>query len=82
MYLVYILKCADNTFYTGITNNLEKRLEVHRKGKGSKYVHSRLPVEVIYLEECISKSIALKRELEIKSWSREQKIKKLKLITS
>ncbi len=79
MYYLYILLCSDNTLYTGITNDLEKRLETHLLGKGSKYVRSRLPFENIYTENFETKSEALKREIEIKGWSREEKIKKLKL---
>jgi putative endonuclease len=80
-YFVYVLLCADGTFYTGITNNLAKRIETHNSGKGAKYVKSRLPVKLIYSEIQSSKSNALKRELEIKSWSRAMKIAKLNLIT-
>lgn len=79
MYIVYILLCQDKSLYTGITNNLEKRLRAHRDGKGSKYVSSRLPVELIYQEVLENKSEALKRELEIKRWSKEKKIRILKL---
>jgi putative endonuclease len=79
MYILYILLCSDNTLYTGITNNLPKRLAAHDQGRGAKYVRSRLPVKLIYSEELAGKSEALKREYEIKSWSREQKIAKLKL---
>jgi putative endonuclease len=79
MYFVYILLCFDNTLYCGITNNLQKRLNTHESGKGAKYVRARLPVKMIYTEKVENKSLALKREFEIKSWSRNQKIKNLKL---
>lgn len=79
-YKLYILLCSDNTLYTGITNNLENRLAVHASGKGSKYVRARLPATIIYTEEHTDKSNALKRELEIKNWSRLEKIQKLKLV--
>ena len=79
MYFVYILKCSDGSFYTGITNDLEKRIATHRSGKGSKYIRAHLPVEIVYREKLQTKSDALKREREIKSWSREKKILKLKL---
>ncbi len=79
MYTVYILLCADNTLYTGITNDLENRLKVHASGKGSKYVKTRLPFRVIHTEESGDRSKAQKREYEIKSWSRSEKIKNLKL---
>lgn len=79
IYTLYILLCSDNSFYTGITNNLDNRLKEHSFGKGSKYVRSRLPFKLIYTEELPDKSSALKRELEIKSWRREEKIKNLSL---
>jgi putative endonuclease len=79
MYFIYILKCRDNSLYTGFANDVEKRLAHHRKGLGSKYVRSRLPCEVIYTETFDTKSAALKREKEIKTWSREKKIRVLNL---
>lgn len=79
MYFLYILKCCDSSLYTGITNNLEKRLETHRAGKGSKYVKAHLPVEIIYTEKFETKSEAMKREIEIKKWRREKKISVLSL---
>lgn len=79
MYYLYILKCSDNTLYTGITNDLEKRFETHKSGKGSKYVRARLPFKHIYTEELPDRSSATKREIEIKKWSRGEKIKKLGL---
>ena len=74
MYFVYILECSDGSFYTGITNNLEQRILTHESGKGSKYVRSRLPVKLIYQEECLTKSKALKREFEIKNLPRAKKL--------
>jgi putative endonuclease len=79
MYILYILLCSDDSLYTGITNDLEKRIETHKSGKGSKYVRSRIPFKLIYKEELPDKSQALKREIEVKSWSREEKIRELKL---
>lgn len=73
-WLIYMLKCNDGSLYTGVTNNLEARLGVHRLGKGSKYVRSRRPFELIYTEEHPSKSDALKREHQIKRLSRDAKI--------
>ncbi len=80
MYYVYVLLCSDNSLYTGIAKDIEQRMEVHRKGDGSKYVYSRLPFELIYSEEGGNRSEATKRELEIKSWTRDQKIKRLGLV--
>jgi putative endonuclease len=75
MYYLYILKCSDNSLYTGITNNLEKRLEVHKSGKGSKYVRAKLPFQLVYSEELETKSLALKREFEIKKMTKLEKMK-------
>ncbi len=72
---VYILKCKDDTLYTGITNNLEKRIDCHKSGKGSKYVRSRLPITLIYVENANNRSEASKREYEIKKLSRTNKLK-------
>ena len=72
---LYILRCGDGTLYTGITTDVEKRLEVHRSGKGAKYTRGRAPLELVYREECGDHSAALKREAEIKKMSREEKLK-------
>lgn len=73
MYYVYMLKCSDNTLYTGYTNNLVNRLNTHNNGKGAKYTRYRLPVELVYFEEYNSKSEALKREYFIKKLTRKKK---------
>ncbi len=70
---LYILRCRDNTLYTGITTDVEKRLEAHRSGKGAKYTRGRGPLVLVYQETCGSHSAALRRELEIKALSREEK---------
>lgn len=70
---LYILRCGDDSLYTGITTDLEKRLEAHRIGRGAKYTRGRGPLELVYQEECGDHSAALKRELEIKALPREQK---------
>ena len=70
---LYILRCGDDTLYTGITTDVEKRLEAHRAGKGAKYTRGRSPLEVVYREECATHSDALKRELEIKRLTRAEK---------
>ena len=72
---LYILRCGDGSLYTGISTDVQRRLEEHRSGKGAKYTRSRGPLELVYEEECGDHSAALKRELEIKKLSREQKIK-------
>lgn len=76
---VYILKCSDNTLYTGITNNLKKRLQKHNAGQAAKYTRGRLPVELVYHQKLSNRSQALQREHQIKSSSRN---KKLSLINS
>ena len=75
MWYLYILRCGDGTLYTGITTDVEKRLEAHRAGKGAKYTRGRGPLELVYREECGTHSDALKRELEIKGLTREEKQK-------
>ena len=71
---VYMLRCADDTFYTGWTTDLTKRLLAHNSGHGAKYTRSRLPVELLYFEEFSDKSSALKRECALKTLSRKQKV--------
>lgn len=73
MTYAYILKCADNTLYTGWTTNLESRLKTHNQGKGAKYTRSRLPVTLLYYEEFETKEEAMSREAAIKKLSRSQK---------
>ncbi len=75
---VYIIKCADDSLYCGWTNNLEKRFEAHKAGKGAKYTKGRGPLELVYYEEFNNKSDALKREIEIKQLSRAEKDKLIK----
>jgi putative endonuclease len=77
MYYVYVLYCKDGSLYTGITNDVRHRLEMHKSGQGSKYVRSRLPFKLVYQEEQTDKTAAMRREFEIKSWSRDQKIQNL-----
>ncbi len=71
---VYILKCADNTLYTGITNNLERRLQQHEEGQGAKYTRGRAPLKLLYTETCENRSLASKREWEVKRLSRAEKL--------
>ena len=75
---LYILRCGDGTLYTGITTDVEKRLEAHRSGKGAKYTRGRGPLELVYQEECGDHSSALKREAEVKKLTREEKEKLIK----
>lgn len=75
MYYVYILSCKDGSYYTGSTNNVEKRFKDHLAGKGARYTKSHKPEKIIYREEFSTKSEALKREIEIKKWPRQMKEK-------
>ncbi len=70
---VYMLRCRDNSLYTGYTDNVERRLAVHNSGKGAKYTRSRLPVSLAYKEEWEDKSAALKREFAIKQLTKQEK---------
>ena len=81
MWFVYVLLCEDGSFYTGVTNNLEKRFLDHKNGKGGYYTRSHKPIRLVYSEELPTHSAALKREAEIKDWSREKKIRTLLLKT-
>jgi putative endonuclease len=67
-------QAADGTLYTGITNNLEKRLDAHNAGSATRYTRARGPVELVFVENCNDKSSALKREMEIKSLPRTKKL--------
>ncbi|HCC84594.1 MAG TPA: endonuclease [Candidatus Pacebacteria bacterium] len=72
---VYVLECGDGSLYTGSTNDLKKRLIAHSAGTGAKYTRSHRPIGVVYTENCADRSIALKREAEIKKLTRQQKLK-------
>lgn len=73
MWHLYILRLSDDSLYTGITTDIDRRVKEHREGNGSKYVRSRLPCDLVYMEKLESRSEASKREAEIKSWSKEKK---------
>ncbi len=73
-YWLYILRCGDGTLYTGITDDVDRRLAVHRSGKGAKYTRGRGPLSLVYREECGDKSSALKRELAVKRLPRADKL--------
>lgn len=70
---VYMLRCGDGTLYTGIAVDVERRVQTHNAGKGAKYTRSRLPVKVVYREECQDRSEALRREYAIKQLPRREK---------
>jgi putative endonuclease len=73
-WVCYVLRCADDTLYCGITNDLDKRLAAHNAGEGAKYTRGRTPVKLAYCECCADKSTALKREIEIKRLPRTEKL--------
>jgi putative endonuclease len=70
---MYILKCADNSYYTGSTRNIEKRLQQHETGKGAKYTSTRLPIELLCLEEYERIDEAYAREKQVQGWNRKKK---------
>jgi predicted GIY-YIG superfamily endonuclease len=71
---VYLVECADRTLYAGMTNNLERRVATHNLGKGARYTAQRLPVKLVWSEQASDESAALRRELQIKSLSRIEKL--------
>jgi len=75
MWYVYILTCSDGTLYCGITNDLDKRIAAHNKGKGAKYTKTRRPVSLLKYFECLDKSEALRLEYKIKQLPRGEKLK-------
>lgn len=74
MYYVYIIECKDGTLYTGITNNVKRRFREHDLGKGGSYTRAKEISKLLYTEKCENRSVALKREAEIKGWRREKKL--------
>ena len=77
MWYLYILRCGDDTLYTGITNDISARLKAHASGKGAKYTRGRGPLELVYQEQQESYSAALKREHQVKQLTRAQKLHKI-----
>lgn len=73
MNYTYMLQCGDGTYYTGWTNDLDRRLKAHNEGKGGKYTRSRRPVRLVYYEEHETKQEAMRREWEIKQMTRAGK---------
>ena len=76
-WVVYVVRCADGSLYTGITNNLRRRLAAHRAGTASRYTRARLPVRLVYQERSRTRSAALKREAAIKRLPRATKLRML-----
>ena len=79
MWYTYILLCEDGSLYTGYSNNVDQRFSDHKNGKGGHYTRSHKPVKLVYQEQFSTQSEALKRECQIKGWSKVRKIKLLKL---
>ena len=77
-YYVYVLLCEDGTFYTGYAKNIKSRLKQHKKGIGAKYTHTHTPSKLVYLEQFFSRTEAMKREQEIKNYSRVRKEEHIK----
>lgn len=73
MYFVYILLCQDGSYYTGSTNDVDKRFKDHLEGRGARYTKSHKPQKIVFKEEFSTKSEALKCEAEIKGWTRANK---------
>ena len=73
LWFIYVLRCADDSLYTGITNNLDRRVAQHNAGKAARYTRGRLPVTLVHTEQAETRGEALKRELAIKSLPRESK---------
>lgn len=74
MWFIYIIQCIDGSLYTGITTDPKRRFQEHLRGKGGNYTRSHKPLKQVYQEKVTTRSEALKRECEIKSWSREKKL--------
>ena len=79
---VYILECSDGTYYTGITNDIEKRIKAHNSKSGARYTSRRIPVKCVYHREGYTQSEARKEEIILKDWSRKKKEKLIKGIIS
>jgi len=72
-WFLYVLECNDGSFYTGITNNMDRRLQAHQDGKASKFTRTRRPVKLLYQEPCAGRTAALVRECAVKSLPRKKK---------
>lgn len=79
LWVVYIVRCSDDTLYTGITNNLERRLIAHNRGMGAKYTCSRRPVVLSTVSNSMSRTDAMRLELGIKKLAKRKKIATLKM---
>ena len=73
-WVVYLIRCRDDSLYCGVTNNLEKRIATHNSGKGAKYTRPRLPVVLVVVSKVMSRSAALKLEYKVKQQKKSQKV--------
>lgn len=80
-WVCYLLRCADDTLYCGITNDMEKRLGAHNAGTAARYTRSRGPVELVYIEDCADRSAASKREMNIKKLPRAEKLSLIRVVS-
>ncbi|MBI2035053.1 MAG: GIY-YIG nuclease family protein [Candidatus Liptonbacteria bacterium] len=78
MWFTYLILCKDNSIYTGITNDLARRFNEHKEGKGGHYTSSHKPIKFLHSEQFETRSAALKREAQIKEWKREKKLNLIK----
>jgi len=78
MWFVYIIQCIDGSLYTGSTNNLDKRFEAHKNGKGAKYTRSHKPKRIVFFKKYAEKIVALKKEREIKNLTHKEKLNFIK----
>jgi len=78
MYYVYIIQCKDKSLYTGITTDVSRRFEEHKQGIGSNYTKAKKAVKLVFVEESLNRSLASKREAEIKNFKRAQKLELVK----
>lgn len=74
-YFVYMLECADGTYYTGSTNNLEKRFEAHNCGRGARYTMARRPVSLVWFKDCSTRREAMRRERQLKRLPASEKMR-------
>lgn len=79
MYFLYLAQCGDKSIYTGITTDVKRRLKEHQSGIGSKYTRAKKVINILYTEQFKTRSEALKRESEIKSWDRQKKLNLIQL---
>ncbi len=79
MYFIYLAKCEDGSIYTGITTDPKRRLKEHQSGRGGNYTRAKKVIEILYTEEFPTRSLALKREVEIKGWRKAKKLALIKI---